>query len=350
MGAGQSQPTDRQPSRGLHILRVTPGSPASHTDLEAFFDFVVGLEGNPFSSDIDASELERIVESNEDTPLNLLVWSSKTQQTRLVAVTPSRVWSSQYDNGASSSQPSLLGLSMRLCEPEFALDNVWHVLDVLEGSPAESAGLVPYGDWIVGWSGGALHVEGDFYDVVEAHVDKPLRVYVYSYDFDTLREVVLVPNRQWGGEGLLGCVFGFGLLHRVPVTEPSHNIDKTPSSRSSVEVEYEEQQLFVPADAHANTVFSVDGLCFPTLTYTSSRRIIIEASSPQWRPELSPPSQSRQIPSLILNDAGAHNATEAKHRADFRPQVHVDGTEGDDEDDDERGSLEETTGSITSVD
>ena len=82
MGAGQSQPTDRQPNRGLHILRVTPASPASQTDLEPYFDFVVGLEGNPFSSDIDASELEKIVESNENKQLNLLVWSSKTQQTR----------------------------------------------------------------------------------------------------------------------------------------------------------------------------------------------------------------------------------------------------------------------------
>ena len=88
-----------------------------------------------------------------------------------------------------------------MCEPEFALDNVWHVLDVLEGSPAESAGLVPYGDWIIGWSGGVLSAEGDFYEVVEAvchhqalrstrthmslqHIDKPLRVYVYSYDFE----------------------------------------------------------------------------------------------------------------------------------------------------------------------
>ncbi len=57
---------------------------------------------------------------------------------------------------------------MRMCEPEFAVDNVWHVLDVLEGSPAESAGLVPYGDWIIGWSGGVLSAEGDFYEVVEA--------------------------------------------------------------------------------------------------------------------------------------------------------------------------------------
>ena len=57
---------------------------------------------------------------------------------------------------------------MRVCEPDLSLDNVWHVLDVLEGSPAESAGLVPYGDWIVGWSGGVLSAEGDFYDLVEA--------------------------------------------------------------------------------------------------------------------------------------------------------------------------------------
>ena len=54
-------------------------------------------------------------------------------------------------------------------------------------------------------------------------LEKPLRVYVYSYDFEcvpafsafysslilliiTLREVVLVPHRRWGGERLLGCV------------------------------------------------------------------------------------------------------------------------------------------------
>lgn len=65
-------------------------------------------------------------------------------------------------------KPSLLGLSMRMCVPETSVDNVWHVLDVLEGSPAESAGLVPYGDWIIGWSGGVLSAESDFYEVVEA--------------------------------------------------------------------------------------------------------------------------------------------------------------------------------------
>ncbi len=87
----------------------------------------------------------------------------------VVPIVPSRAWSQpQFQPEGSHIQPSLLGLSMRICEPEFALDNVWHVLDVLEGSPAESAGLVPYGDYITGWSGGVLGAENDFYDLVEA--------------------------------------------------------------------------------------------------------------------------------------------------------------------------------------
>lgn len=89
-------------------------------------------------------------------------------------VVPSREWSQELPDEqpliitSSAEQPSLLGLSMRVCEPEFALDNVWHVLDVYEGSPAESAGLVPHGDWIVGSSGGVLGSESDFYDLVES--------------------------------------------------------------------------------------------------------------------------------------------------------------------------------------
>jgi hypothetical protein len=85
MGAGQSTGTHPQPpARALHVLRVTPSSPASHTNIEAFFDFVVGLEGDTHSSRrmLDAVELEAIVEKNEGKNLNLLVWNSKSQTTR----------------------------------------------------------------------------------------------------------------------------------------------------------------------------------------------------------------------------------------------------------------------------
>lgn len=164
----------------------------------------------------------------------------------MVPITPSREWSLSdvsHPSQPGAVQPSLLGLSLRVCQPEFALDNVWHILEILEGSPAESAGLVPYGDWIVGWSGGTLGKEGDFYEVVEAvsclTICKLCQLLTLScsmsrnlYGFmctlmtlsgssslttglkanmffsSTLREVVLVPNRMWGGEGLLGCGVG----------------------------------------------------------------------------------------------------------------------------------------------
>ena len=201
MGAGQSLPSQNQPpSKALHVLRVTPSSPASKTDIEPFFDFVVGFQGDALTNNLDAAELEKIVESHEGKLLNLVVWNSKNQESRgtvssftyvcaarltassrifailiphmrfpVVPITPSRAWvQSKPPTNGSDIKPSLLGLSVRMCEPEFSLESVWHVLDVLEGSPAESAGLVPYGDWIIGWSGGVLSAEGDFYDVVEA--------------------------------------------------------------------------------------------------------------------------------------------------------------------------------------
>ncbi|EJD37151.1 hypothetical protein AURDEDRAFT_173785 [Auricularia subglabra TFB-10046 SS5] len=249
MGAGQSAPHETTPpKKALHVLRISPSSPAAHTSLEPYFDFVIGYTGMPHPDlpDLDLDQLERVVEAHEGRALELVVWSSKTRQTRLVPITPSRAWAEPLTAASpTSARPSLLGLSMRVCAPAHALDAVWHVLDVLEGSPGESAGLVPYGDWIVGWSGGPLRREQDFYDVIEAHEDKPLRVYVYSYDFDTLREVVLVPNRHWGGEGLLGCVFGHALSLILGSYHEPQNIlvrSSNPASASDDELYYEHEQ------------------------------------------------------------------------------------------------------------
>ncbi|EJT98566.1 hypothetical protein DACRYDRAFT_24192 [Dacryopinax primogenitus] len=260
MGAGQS--SSSQLPTALHVLRVSPGSPAALAHIEPFFDYIVGLVGAGVSDQsLEPDNLGRIVDQYEGRTLSLRVYSAKTKSSRLVSLTPSRVWAlAQTSDGFDdpNAQPSLLGLSLRLCDPTHALENVWHILEVMEGSPAESAGLVPYGDWIVGWSGGVLGAESDFYDLVEAHVEKPLRVYVYSYDFDSMREVVLIPNRQWGGEGLLGCGVGYGLLHRIPQVEPHVDASSAgpttfpaPQSRPSTTI-YEEDErgddTFVPGE------------------------------------------------------------------------------------------------------
>jgi len=63
-----------------------------------------------------------------------------------VVVTPSRTWVEEAmrangedpaEEGEEEKKPSLLGLSLRVCNPARALESVYHVLDVLEGSPAE---------------------------------------------------------------------------------------------------------------------------------------------------------------------------------------------------------------------
>lgn len=131
-----------------------------------------------------------------------------------VSIVPSRKWSE--NNPQSNAQPSLLGLTLRLCNPPETVSHVWHVLDVIEGSPADSAGLVPYGDYIIGWTQGPLRNENDFFQLIEQYVNHNLSLYVYNSDYDHTREVVIVPNRDWGGEGILGCGMGYGLLHRIP--------------------------------------------------------------------------------------------------------------------------------------
>ena len=84
MGAGQSTSQAHPPEQALHVLRVTPHSPASLTDIEPYFDFVVGFEGDTLDghTSIDAAKLEAIVEAHEGRVLNLLVWSSKRHYTR----------------------------------------------------------------------------------------------------------------------------------------------------------------------------------------------------------------------------------------------------------------------------
>ena len=45
---------------------------------------------------------------------------------------------------------------------------------------------------------------------------------MYNHEYNVTREVTITPSRDWGGEGALGCVLGYGALHRLPapLSEP----------------------------------------------------------------------------------------------------------------------------------
>ena len=106
--------------------------------------------------------------------------------------------------------------------PLSATDDVWHVLDVIPNSPADLAGLLPYGDYIIGTPEGIVHGESGLGELVEDYLSRPLRLYVYNHEYAVTRIVTITPSRNWGGTGALGCVLGFGALHHLPppLTEP----------------------------------------------------------------------------------------------------------------------------------
>ena len=114
-----------------------------------------------------------------------------------------------------------LGLTLQY-SPIALAANIWHVLDVAAKSPADEGGLLPYSDYILGSPEGSLTGESALGELVEDHIGRPLRLFVYNNEYDVTREVTIHPSRGWGGEGALGCVLGYGALHRLPapLSEP----------------------------------------------------------------------------------------------------------------------------------
>lgn len=153
--------------------------------------------------------------------VTLGLWSAKGQRTRTLHVPVPAAAPAADNTAAASSSPSSLGLTLQWTSLA-VVTNIWHVLDVPANSPADVAGLLPYGDYILGSPEGILHGEAGLSEIVEDHIGRPLRLYVYNNEYDVTREVTLHPSREWGGEGALGCVLGYGALHRLPapLSEP----------------------------------------------------------------------------------------------------------------------------------
>ncbi len=176
------------------------------------------------------------------------LWSAKGQRTRALRI-------------AVPADTGSLGLTLQWT-PLSVASNIWHVLDVPANSPADTAGLLPYSDYILGSPEGVLHGESGLSELVEDHIGRPLRLYVYNNEYNVTREVTIQPSRDWGGEGAMGCVLGYGALHRLPapLSEPVSAPGETMFDGDS---ESAAQSQFVPAtgapEASATFMPAADG-------------------------------------------------------------------------------------------
>ncbi|KAG0197381.1 Golgi reassembly-stacking protein 2 [Mortierella sp. GBA30] len=192
---------------GYHVLRVKDGSPAHHAGLRPYFDYIMAVNG--IRLDTESNILRDQMELSEDKPMIMDVYSTKEQALRKTEIVPRRNWGGEHEDG-------LLGCSIRFALFDTIIDIVWHVLDIIPGSPAEHAGLCAHSDYVIGTPLGIMRGEGDLYDLIEDYIGEPLPLHVYNVDKNQVREVVVIPSEDWGGEGLLGCDVGYGYLHRLP--------------------------------------------------------------------------------------------------------------------------------------
>lgn len=222
---GPSQNSRDRSGYGFQVLRnKNPEIP-----LEPWYDIVVGLNNrqlvchslrrqcfaNPPQDSADPNLFATEVRNCAGSSVSLTVWSAKGSRSRILTLpvpTPSPT----------------LGLTLQWT-PLSVTEDVWHVLDVIANSPADNAGLLPYGDYIVGTPEGNVHGESGLGELVEDYLGRSLRLYVYNHEYAVTRLITLTPSRSWGGSGALGCVLGFGALHRLPapMEEPIAAADGT---------------------------------------------------------------------------------------------------------------------------
>ncbi|KAI0154765.1 golgi reassembly-stacking protein [Xylariaceae sp. FL1272] len=169
--------------------------------IEPWFDYIVGINGRVIDNP-DPMLFAQEVRNCAGGTVSLGLWSAKGQRTRVL-------------NVPVPSDTASLGISLQWASLSLA-STIWHVLDVPANSPADLAGLLPYSDYILGTPDGILHGESGLGELVEDYIGRPLKLWVYNNEYNVTREVEIVPSRDWGGEGALGCILGFGALHRLP--------------------------------------------------------------------------------------------------------------------------------------
>lgn len=239
------------PPFGFQILR----NKNAEISLEPWFDFIVGINGRQIVSCFCHMGTLLTSQDNPDpflfateirncagSDVSLTYFCAKGQQILTLSIpvpTPSPT----------------LGLTLQWTSLALA-DQVWHILSVQPNSPADLAGLLPYGDYIVGTPEGQIHGEAGLGELVEEYVSRELRLWIYNHEFDITRLVTITPSKSWGGEGALGCVLGFGALHRLPapltegpVAGPGEALfEGQPSTLGNAAYSTNPEQLLVPAN------------------------------------------------------------------------------------------------------
>ncbi|KAF2641229.1 golgi reassembly stacking protein-like protein [Massarina eburnea CBS 473.64] len=259
--------------------------------LEPWFDFIIGINGRTIDN-ADPTLFATEVRNCGGRTISLGVFTAKGQKIREIYL-------------PISVENPTLGVSLQWT-PLAVTEDVWHILDVIPDSPADLAGLLPYGDYVIGSPEGLLRGETGLGEIIEDYLNRPLRLFVYNHEYNVTRPVTLTPSRNWGGEGALGCVLGFGALHRIPASleEPPEAPGETLFSTGSAS--FDEKRPVSSASNLASTPgFPAHGTAAPSELFVPANMALPGISPPpQAAGNTRPPKKAKQRAHYVPSSGG----------------------------------------------
>lgn len=152
-----------------------------------------------------------ILNRSEDQELFFKVYNMRKQGFREVKIVPTKAW---------PNADSLLGVMIRYENIDKAYDATMKIMNVAANSPAAMSGIIPSEDYLLGitqYIYANLSELSNFIENLQTNsVTKSIEMALFNEKTQNVRFTIVLPNRNWGGRGLIGCEFGTGLLHRVP--------------------------------------------------------------------------------------------------------------------------------------
>ena len=200
--------------KGYRVMAVYPNSPLSEIGIEPLLDYMVIPDDNKYFNNTD--NFAAIVSKCEGKVFPLNLYNIADQEVRQTKIVP-RKWEGR----------GLLGADFVLEEFTENFSPALRVMSIYAGSPLDRAGVKPFTDYILGTKRQTFQSIQDFEVYIKCCDKAPVSLQVYSSQSENVREVIVIPDKDWGGVGLLGGDITFGAFNAIPPRQNKRHTQST---------------------------------------------------------------------------------------------------------------------------
>ncbi|CAL9733155.1 GRASP65 homolog protein 1 [Monosporozyma unispora] len=239
---------------GLRIIFVEEWQ----LQLQSFFDYIVGINDFPLPMYInnygfmypDYNAILNLLNDSINTGnIKLNIWSAKGGNYRVeyISLQPrdendmdsisldKPITNNNTNSTGINTTPMFQSIGIKVqWTPLIASTFTYHILQLnINNGPAQSSGLIPDEDYIIGCQDGLLATGGNelLPDVIRSRTNQSLVLYIYNKISDSVRPITV----NIGPDGRLGCNIGYGFLHRIPSVKQNNIADNTNIPITSME-------------------------------------------------------------------------------------------------------------------